>query len=265
MLNPYFAFKDPQTILNEMYVDNPIDVNPIEMYVLQYKTDPEAIRANVHPAFATDGEEPRVTVVFLYIKEGGLVRGGDIGISCIMSPARWEGEQEKVDGEYVYVMPEDNNYNVMTGRDMYGANKIVDDLPYRYIMNNGAIRCEVQQSNHVVYGIEVNGLKKCDEETAKNVQDVLNARPFLQYKLIVNPWGGPPDVAYPVCCPPDFRVDELWMGTEGSFYIGDLPAEMIVERHVARALKEMPVKEVYNVMKINGNLLFKRNDFRKLL
>ncbi len=267
MLNPISAFKDPRIIMGEMYVDNDLDDNPLDCYVLQYKTDAPALKALMPCDSLVVPENPVISILFMYLREAGAVAGGDMAISCVLGSVRHEGKEESVDGNYILVMPEDNNYNVDTGRDFYGAPKIVENIPERYITADKNYRLEVtSRGNHLMYGININrDMVKADEAACKAVQAALNGPELMQYKYIFNAWERKPELEYLVAVPTEFRVDEMWTGTEGSFLIGeDLTKELIVERAVANMLKTLPVKDVIGTIHFTGNLKFCSDRFRIL-
>lgn len=263
MLNPWFAFHDAEVIIDAMYGDNDLDRNDLDEYIVQFRTDKDALRACVPEAYDLD-EDPVVTCTFIYVCNAGVAARGECYISAVCAAVKFDGE-EKLSGDYVLVMPENKNYNVLTGRDFYGAAKIVSDVLEPATTVDG-VRCQVNGlGGEFFYSAAFGPMEEADDETRKNLEALLNERPLFQYKNIMDPWTGEAEVCYPVCCPAERRIDKLWVGKEATFTAAkDMAKGWLVERQCAIVLNTLPVKEVLGTYHIQGNLRFLGDEFRKL-
>lgn len=231
-----------------------------EEYILQFRTDPAAIKELLPECAFKVGEKPIVTVVHDWFNDVGLLEGDGYAISAFAVSARFDGEKDHVEGDYVLIMPETNNFMVMTGREYTGTPKILSDIAQPLTLANGFTRVETRTlKGEVMYGVNFAPLKETDAATRQKVNDVLNSRPLLNYA--VHPRQGCDPDAYPLVNMLEKKLDKLWMGT-GEVYLGDVQTRStVMERNAVNALKTLPVLEVIGAMHWIGAWRGKNEDW----
>jgi acetoacetate decarboxylase len=222
-------------------------------YLIQYRTDPKGI-AEILPEPFKPAAEPTVTVLFNWMENDFLVDGGEYALSAILIDARFDGERDHYDGRYLLLMPENNNYTTLFGRDTAGFPKIMSDLPYPYGLPNGKTICECRALAYEkgksqwqpYYGIELGPLEECDVEATKQYENALNSLPFFTMTVIPQmPQEGGYDVIAPQVSTFKRRFHDCWETKTAEFKLYDnLDHSLGLERRFVEAMKKLPVHEL---------------------
>ncbi len=95
----------------------------VENLVLQYQTDPDAIQKLLPECYQV-GKEPTVTLGFSHNDGVDFLAGRGYRIATVMVSARFDGEKDHEDGNYIMVMFEDDTLPIIGGREQLGVPKI---------------------------------------------------------------------------------------------------------------------------------------------
>lgn len=239
-----------------------------ETLAIQYKSTPEAVAALL-PGCFTPADPPVVTFSAVYCDGVDLLAGRGYRIGTVMLAARFDGENEQLQGNYILVMFEDSVWGIVTGREVLGIPKLYADFSSLIILPDGRIRSELSMWGHFLFGIEVGPLQQQDAPVVARV----NAQaplPYLAYKFIPS-LEGPPDAAYPTVTPSDVTVNEVWLGTSGRVYFGDVGQEGTettpVTAHMKRivdAVKSLPMQEFISASRSLGSTVLRVDLARRL-
>jgi acetoacetate decarboxylase len=234
-------------------------------YAFQFLTDRDAIQELLPEPWFTPGTEPIVTVLHSWFEGNSVVEGGDYAISGVFVSSRFDGEQDHVDGNYVLIMPENNNYCVHMGRDYSGTGKIFVDVPKPSVAADGSVRCECRVWDYVhdparwqtMYKVDFGSLGEADEATKNKWQDAINSAPILTIKYIAGAMGGC-DVNYAYKYAFERQFEQCWVGTSAEFSLSDdLGKSHVLERRVIESLKRLPVREALGTVHWRAKLLMK--------
>ena len=179
-----------------------------EIVALQYLTDPNAIAALL-PACYQLGQEPQVTVLLGY--NNGLdfmARGGYI-LAAVQVSARFDGEKDHVEGDYILVMFENQAWPMICGREDLGIPKLYADISPIKKYSNGSLRCEATYWGHLLFSLEIALPRKQNRIVKYVANKMINVRPWLGYKYIPS-LAGPPDAEYPTISYNESNIDNLW-------------------------------------------------------
>ena len=230
---------------------------------LQYQTDPDAIRA-VLPECYRPAEKPMVAVVFCYNDGVDFLAGRGYRIATVNVGARFDGEQDHVEGDYALVMCEDEPIAIITGREWHGIHKVFSDISPLETLPSGHLRCDVSLWGHMLFGIDLAPLKEQNLIVRSVAAKEFNKRPMVGYKYIPC-MDGPPDAAYPMMMPNELKVEQFWMGKSGEVFFGDAKEEDIVYVvGVLDALKKLPVREVTQTFRLRGSAVLRSDLSRRL-
>jgi acetoacetate decarboxylase len=235
----------------------------VENLILQYQTDPDAIQ-NLLPECYQVGKEPTVTLVFSHNDGVEFLAGRGYRIATIMVSARFDGETDHEEGNYIVVMFEDDTLPIIGGREHLGVPKIYADIsPVKTLPGSGRLRCEVSLWGHLLYGVEFSPLKE-QNAIVRRVANRTKIPSYLCYKYIPA-LDGPPDASYPTLWRMDTHLDQLWFGKKGEVYFGD-PGEEDVSYYaqVIRVLSELPVRKVTQAIRARGSGLLRYDLYRRL-
>jgi acetoacetate decarboxylase len=235
----------------------------VENLVLRYQTDPDAIQDLVPVPFQL-GKDPTVTLAFSFNDGVDFMAGRGYRIATLMVEARFDGEKDHVEGNFVVIMFEDDALPILMGRETLGVPKIYADIsPIITNPGDGHLRCEVSRWGHLLFGIKVHTLVE-QNAVVRGIANRTKLPPYLCYKHIPS-LDGPPDASYPTLWFMDSHIDQLWMGKEGEIYLGN-PGEEEVSYYawMKKIVESLPVLRVTQVLRTRGSGLLRSDLFRRL-
>jgi len=235
----------------------------VESVALQYQTDADAIGALLPECYRA-GKEPIVTIIFGYNSGLEFMAGGEYRIATVQVAARFDGEQDHIDGDYILVMFEDKTLPIIGGREDLGIPKMYADISSVKMLSNDHIRCEASLWGHLLFGIDLAPLKRQNAIVRLAAAKRINERPWLAYKYIPS-LDGPPDANYPTLCRNDTRIEQLWLGKSGTVYFGNAGKDDIAEiKSVIDAIKTLPVRRLSQAVHLRGSSVLRYDLFRRL-
>jgi acetoacetate decarboxylase len=235
-----------------------------EVVALQYLTDPAAI-APLLPTCYRPGKEPLVTILFGYNNGLDFLAGGSYRLAAFQVSARFDGEQDQVEGDYILVMFENKTWPILGGREDLGVPKLFADISSIKTMEKGELRCEASLWGHLLFGLELTPPKKQNRLVKSAAARLINARPWLGYKYIPS-LDGPPDAEYPTITQNDTTINDLWFARSGRPYFGTAEAEDIGQiKTLLDALKTLKVKKVKQALRFQGSAVLRYDLSRRLV
>ncbi len=235
-----------------------------EIVALQYLSDPNAIKALL-PRNYKIGKEPLVTVTFAYNNELDFMAGGEYRFAAIQVSARFDGNQDHLEGDYFLAMFENQTWPIICGREDLGVPKIYADISPIKIFEKGLIRCDASYLGHHLFSLELSAQKKQNKIVAIAATKIINSRPWLGYKYIPS-LDGPPDADYPTITINDTKINHLWFSKTGALYIGKADIKDIGQvKILLDALKTLRVLEIKKALHFQGSAVLRYDLSRKLL
>jgi acetoacetate decarboxylase len=137
----------------------PIPYPEVEGLVVQYETTKEAIAALL-PDCYEPGADPLVTMLFGYNNGLSFMAGGDYRLAAVQVAARYDGEEDHVEGDYILIMFEDRTLPIIGGREQLGVPKLFADISVIKTLPDGRLRSEASLWGHLLFSIDVPNLKK---------------------------------------------------------------------------------------------------------
>jgi hypothetical protein len=201
-----------------------------------------------------------VTVMFNDNHGVDFMAGGGYRFAAVSVAAQFEGEDGRLEGNYVLVMPEDRTLPIITGREWLGMPKFFVDISPMRVMENGHLRCEASLWGHLLFGIDLAPPLKAQNALIRKVAGARATKtPAFGYKYIAS-LNGPPDADYPTVMWSDNKLDQLWLGNSGELYFGSATEQDIgYFRPIMDALESLPVRQVTQVAHSRGSMVL-RND-----
>jgi acetoacetate decarboxylase len=231
----------------------------VESLMLQYETDPDAI-APLLPEPFEPGKSSQVNVLFTNNNGVDFMAGGGYRFAGIGVAAQFDGDIGHLEGGYVLAMPEDHTLPIITGREWLGMPKFFTDISPIRVLEDGHLRCEASLWGHLLFGIEIDPpLKKQNPLVRRAASARSTNTPSFGYKYIAS-LNGPPDADYPTVMWTDTKIDTLWLGDSGRFYIGNPTREDIGDyTPLLDVLRTLPVHKVVQTAHSFGSMVL-RND-----
>jgi acetoacetate decarboxylase len=210
-------------------------------------------------------ERTVVSASFSYNNGVDFMAGGGYNIGSISVPAKFQGEEDNVEGSYVVVMYEDKTYPIILGREFLGVPKVYGDISPVKILPDGRIRCEVSVWGHLLFGIEVELSSKLSDQVIESMnKDPSGGSPMLGYKYIPS-IDGPPDCAYPIATPSDSIIKEIWSGEKGRIYYGEPSWDDVgIHKNILDVIKSLKCGKVVGVSRSFSSYKL-RSDAKRLV
>jgi acetoacetate decarboxylase len=235
----------------------------VEVVAIQYLTDPEAIPPLLPDCYQR-AAKPMVTVLFGYNDGLDFMAGGSYRIAAVEVAARFEGEHDHTEGDYILVMFEDQTWPIIGGREDLGVPKLYADISPIKILSDGRLRCEASLWGHLLFGIDLAPPKKQNTIVRMVANRTINARPWLAYKYIPS-LDGPPDADYPTITQNDTKIDELWFSKSGTVFFGDAAVRDVGHGGlVVDALRTLPIVELDRALYFRGSAVLRYDLSRRL-
>jgi len=254
IMGPYFD-KDPLP---------KIQYPQTETVAIQYLTEKEAAGKLLPDCYIVD-EKPIVTVVFAYHKGLRFLAGNGYNLATFQISAKFDGAEDHLEGDYISIMFENQTEPILGGREFLGVPKLFADIPQMKVMPNGNIRCETSLWGHLLFGIELPPMKKQNLVVKTVASKRINSRPWLAYKYIPSV-DGPPDADYPTITRNDIKINDFWMGSQGTLYFGSANEEDIgLTANVIKALKTLTIVKIEQVLHFKGSAVLRFDQSRRLL
>jgi acetoacetate decarboxylase len=203
-------------------------------------------------------------VVFCYNDGVDFLAGRGYRIAQVSVGARFDGEQDHVEGDYALVMCEDDATAIITGREWHGIHKVFADISPVKTLPSGHLQCEASLWGHVLFGIDLATLKEQNLIVRSVAAKEFNKRPMLGYKYIPCV-DGPPDAAYPNMLSNELKMKQFWMGKSEEVLYGDAKERDIGYMvGVLNAVKTLPVREVTQTFRLRGSAVLRSDLSRRL-
>ena len=162
-----------------------------------FKADTSQLEKLLPPGFTL--REPHViNLMFSYGKDLEWLAGRGYNVFGITVPATYQGQQDKVDGDFLLVLWESRADPIITGREDLGFSKLYCEIPEPQFIGNDVI-CRASWDGHQFASLKLSDLT---EITAEEIPPAPASEGWLHYKYI--PKTGVPgvaDVEYPVLTP----------------------------------------------------------------
>lgn len=235
----------------------------IEVVALQYLTDATAIQALL-PSCYSLGKEPLVTIMFGYNRGLSFMAGNGYNFAVVQVSARFDGERDHVEGDYILIMFEDQTWPILGGREDLGIPKLYADISPIKEMPDGQLRCEASLWGHLLFSLGLSSPKKQNPVVKLAAGRIINSRPWLAYKYIPS-LDGPPDADYPTISKNDTKIEDLWFARSGSFYFGEAGVQDIGQvKQLIDALKTLTVHKIKQALHIRGSAVLRYDLSRRL-
>ncbi len=216
--------------------DNPRSTS----YSLSFLTDAAKVEALLPPGFSLRGE-PVATINVGYMTEIEWLAGRGYNILGVTFPARYQGQEEVVDGNFLSVLWENLTDPIITGREELGYPKIYCELP-RPVTLRGRHHISASWLGFRFLDMVVSDLETVEHPAPGK------ALPSLHYKYMprTGEWGAA-DVAYATVTPPEAPNRRILEQAVGKGSLQFYPArweDMPTQYNIVNALADLPVLEM---------------------
>ncbi len=255
-LDPTKYYRMP-LIMGPLFDRSPRYVYPqVEVLGFQYLTDSQAVQALL-PECYRPASVPMVTVLFSYSNGMDFMSGGGYNLATFQVAARFDGQQDHVEGDYILVMFEDQTLPILGGREDLGVPKLYADISPVRILADGRLRCETSLWGHYLFGLDLPPMRVQLGLVRMVAERRINSRPWLAYKYIPS-LDGPADADYPTITINDTKINKLWLGKSADLRFGNPQAEDVgPTRTLLDALATLSVKQPVQAVHFLGSAVLR--------
>ena len=235
-----------------------------EHIVLRFRTEPSAVRPLV-PNGIEVTENPVVSVVCSEYKGVAHLAGNGYRRSALAVSARFCGERDELEGDFVLVAFLDRALPVIMGRELEGMpNQDGTISPIQSLAGERA-RCDVSMWGHLMFQVDIEGAEVVvDAEAIEAISKALSDRPALGYKYFMG-LDGTVEADYPTAVWTDHNVESLWKAEKGTLQFGKPTDEDIADYvDILDPLRALPVLEVTDAFHARGSMVLRYDRCRRL-
>ena len=197
------------------------------------------------PGFALEGE-PVVTVSASYMTEIEWLAGRGYNTLGVSFPVRFEGEVDRLSGNFLTVLWENLTDPILTGREEIGFSKIYCELPTPTTLR-GQHHVIASWLGFKFLDLQVHDLREQSPEPIEQVASKPGGAGTLHYKYIprTGEWGRA-DAAYAVLTPaetPNRRVLEHRVGAGSLQFHRARWEDMPTQYNIVNAFADLEIRE----------------------
>jgi hypothetical protein len=238
-----------------------------------FRTDADAVAALLPPGFVP-ADDPIVRFQCHFNTDFGWLAGRGYHFAEVLFAARFEGEQDQIEGDFVSVMWESKPDPAIPGREEIGLPKIFGTIPDLEDVQkgDGNTYMEISWEGFKFLELELTGLElkpwpSAAEEGAESTKVGLGSskgRHRMYYKYIprTGEWGAA-DAEYVTYSPPsnyEAKPLESWSGTGSVRFNPSTWEDLPTMAHIVNRLAALPCHEVTDAMMARALIAF--NDLR---
>jgi acetoacetate decarboxylase len=224
----------------------------VEVLAFQFLTEPRGIESLL-PEPYRPAEEPLVTVMFSDNNGLDFMAGGGYRLATFQVAARFDGDEDHVEGDYILVMFENQTWPIIGGREDLGVPKLFADITAMKILPDGSTRCEASLWGHQLFSLDVPRMKKQSFVARALATRQVNSRPWLAYKYVPS-LDGPPDADYPTVTQNDTKIEALWLGKTAGLRFGEADRQDVaLMRPLLDALATLTVVKPVRALRFQGS------------
>jgi acetoacetate decarboxylase len=252
IMGPLFDRKDPK-----------FDYPAVEVVAYQYLTDPDAAQELLPECYRV-ANLPVVTVVFSHNNGLAFMAGAGYSLAAFQVAARFDGETDHIEGDYVLVMFENQTWPIIGGREDLGVPKLFADISPIKHLRDGQIRCDASIWGHLLFSLEVPRMSLQTLPVRAIAARRMNSRPWLGYKYIPS-IEGPADADYPTISKNDTKLEKLWLAKTANIRFGKPSKDDVGQINVLiNALGKLRVMKPIQAVHFKGSSVLRYDLSRRL-
>jgi hypothetical protein len=230
--------------------------------VFSAEIDRAAVSAYLPPGF-TASDPAILSVRFIQLSGCVMLAGGGYNVVSVDVAARFDGEQDHLEGDYALMQWESLSAPVIAGRELVGAPKLVADIPSHWSFGGAKGWYVAENSTRLAEG-EVSQLQKLPSAEAQALSARLQSRPWMAWKHIPSPDGMGTDVSYPTTLPSRLNVTDAWSGRGKVRFFETAFDQAPQNNRVCAVLAKLPIPEEGEAMMVEGSLDLPIFEWRRL-
>jgi acetoacetate decarboxylase len=214
----------------------------VTMMIVPYLTDRDKLAACLPEPFSV-AEEPIVSVVYACNKKVDWLAGHGYNQIGVNAAVEFNGEEDKLAGNFTLVMWENLTDPILAGRELQGIPKIYADIPDHSIIAD-EWRTNASHFGHKILDISINELRVPTPEEVEAGQKAQEGKDnWMGWRYLPGVGGFGESISEATLFPSENVFTEGWIGA-GEIKWNRLTWEQNpTQYHIVNALADLPVLE----------------------
>jgi acetoacetate decarboxylase len=190
---------------------------------------------------------PELNVVFTQGREIDWMAGSHYNVVEVAAPARFNGQRDKLEGQFALVVWENKTAPILGGREETGIPKIYADIEDLHIYQQNYFTNASHEGNTFLR-LEMNGARSVDGQALAEMKALTADRVLFGWRYI--PKVGEPgaELSQPILYPQSSEINGAWMGSGTVQWTELRPEHHPAQWHIIKALTELPIIEMAPVV-----------------
>jgi acetoacetate decarboxylase len=211
-------------------------------------------------AYITDGDrladylpegfelmKPELSISYQQCRQVEWMAGSYYNLITVAAPVRFDGQRDRLEGDFALVVWENKTTPILTGRDM-GVPKIYADIEDLHIVAE-TYRTRASYEGSTFLQMEMTGPQPVDERQVKAFQVDVNS---FGWRYIPKVGGPGAELSQPILFPMRSEPNSAWTGG-GTIQWTELTWEQNpMQWHIIKALAELPIIEMAPAIMMKG-------------
>lgn len=216
----------------------------VTSFAVSYATDPDRLARCLPPPFEVT-DDPRITVFYALNRGVEWLAGGSYNLLGVNARARFNGQADKLEGEYCLVLWEDDCDAITNGRELLGIPKIFANIEDVKVLR-GQWRTSASHRGHEIMSMAIHDLAPVPADELRRVPAESAQGNWFGWKYI------PGGVSYPTVVPTTARPAEAWKA-QGEVHWRELTWEQNpTQAHIVEALRQLPIRKYVSAVASRG-------------
>ena len=194
---------------------------------------------------------PELLISYAQCREIEWMAGSSYNLIEVGVPARFQGQHDRVDGQFALVVWENKTAPILGGREQTGIPKIYADIEDLHkIQQNYFMNASFEGNTFL--RLEMMGAQPVDEPQLAEIKARSAEKACFGWRYIPKVGGPGADLSQPILYPQSLEVNSAWIG-KGTVQWTQLKWEQNPSQwHIIKALAELPVIKLAPAIMVKG-------------
>jgi acetoacetate decarboxylase len=206
---------------------------------------------------------PELHITYIQSREIEWLGGSAYNLIEVSAPARFQGQQDQVEGFFALVVWENKTAPILGGREETGIPKIYADIEDLHKIQQNYFTNASYEGNTFLR-LEIQGAQPLDAPKLVEMKAHPIDKVLLGWRYIPKIGGPGADLSQPTLYPQSLEVDSAWTGKGVVEWTQLRPAYSPQQWHIIKALAELPIIELTPAMMLKGIATLKSTQARVL-
>ena len=218
---------------------------------IMYQTQKEAVSKFLPPGFKPP-DEPLISVSFVMCRGVDFMAGGGYNLVAVNVSADFEGQHDKVSGDFSLIVWENHFLPIVVGREVLGVPKLMAQIPDAWT-REGKKGFMVSEDGNLLLEAEVGDLRSASVDELAGINQKSQDGAWMGWKYIPSCDLKTADVSSATILPAKTEITEAWIGTGIVIFHEVEWKKSPLSARAVKALSRLPVLEYMGAIITRGS------------